>query len=171
LNKGLWALVDDEDYEELSNYNWYANKNHKIIYAIRTCKKEDPTTMLMHRQIMRAKKDQIMDHINGNGLDNRKINLRFCTNAQNQFNSRIKNRFKTSKYKGICWHKDKHKWQAIIQIAGQKIHLGYFVNGREAAIAYNAAARVLFGEFARLNEIQFLGKGEVNHGRTKHFKK
>jgi hypothetical protein len=154
LTQGYSALVDDEDCDELSKHRWHILKLHKSIYAVRRGKKGETTTVRMHLQIMRAMPGQMLDHINGNGIDNRKINLRFCTHSQNHANALKTNGNKTSKYKGVDWHKRDKKWRASIRINYRKIHLGYFTNERDAAIAYNTAARILFGEFARLNDVR-----------------
>jgi len=104
----------------------------------------------MHRLILKAQKGQQVDHINGNGLDNRKDNLRFCTSSQNYQNSR-KRKNCSSKYKGVWWHKQSKKWQTGIVLNYKNYHLGYFTNEIEAAKAYDLTAAEFFGEFARLN--------------------
>lgn len=89
-----------------------------------------------------------VDHINGNGLDNRRVNLRLATSLQNQGNSR-KRRNASSYYKGVSWYKPLKKWRAQIKVDKHVIHLGYFVSEEEAAIVYQEAAIAHFGEFAR----------------------
>lgn len=109
----------------------------------------------LHRFIMQPKNSKIqIDHINGNKLDNRKINLRFCTSGQNQQNRPKSKKKKThSIYKGVTWHKRHKKWKATIGASKKYYHLGYFFIEKNAAIAYNEAAKKLHGKFARLNNI------------------
>lgn len=106
----------------------------------------------MHRFIMNAQKGQIIDHINGNGLDNRKENLRFCTHRQNAYNL-ITGTNKTSKYKGVHLLKNNGLWCVQIKIPNKRIRLGNFEREDDAALAYNEAAIKYFGEFACLNKI------------------
>jgi hypothetical protein len=93
-----------------------------------------------------------IDHINGDKLDNRKANLRVCTNGQNHMNIK-KYAGKTSKYKGVWWNKERGKWQTDIKLDKKKRYVGRFEDENEAGLAYNAAAIALFGEFALLNEV------------------
>lgn len=110
-------------------------------------------TLRMHRIITNAPQDKQVDHINGNPLDNRKCNLRVCTQKENSRN-REKRKEKTSSiYKGVCFHKRKHKWQASITLDGKLIHLGYFKTQNEAALIYNEAAKKYHGEFAKFNKV------------------
>lgn len=106
----------------------------------------------MHRELAArwGIHSRMYDHANGNGLDNRRENIRPATYHQN--NANCCKRWNTrSRFKGVCWHKQHNKWYAQIQSHGVKIYLGLFVTQKEAALAYNAAARSLFGEFARVN--------------------
>lgn len=162
LTRGKVAVVDDEDYEFLSRYKWFAVKSKKgnTYYAIRRFQQNGKDkSMLMHRQIMDADNKGIIkgrrlfiDHKNRNGLDNRKSNLRFCTMSQNIANSRP-TRNSSSKFKGVCWHICCGKWYARIMQKRRCIDLGLFENEVDAAKAYNQKAKELFGEFARLNVI------------------
>ena len=102
-------------------------------------------------------KDQI-DHINNVRNDNRIVNLREATHAQNQANQKIQVGG-TSQYKGVCWHKKHKKWQARVMVNYKRIYLGYYDNEKEAALAYNKAALELFGEYAKINEITPLTRG------------
>ena len=104
----------------------------------------------MHRAILNAPKGLLVDHIDGNGLNNRKSNLRLCTFAQNAHNSRPR-RNSSSRYKGVCWHKLKKKWTVSIYKGGKRTYLGYYDDEIEAALAYDRKAEELFGEFAYLN--------------------
>jgi len=152
LTQGKFAIVDAADYEELSKYNWYANRiNGGTFYALRP---GGPTIVMMHRQIMKPPKDMVVHHIDGNGLNNRRSNLIICTQAQNSYNARPK-RNCSSKYKGVhlnktCKHK---KWAATIKCKarGGREFLGRFEDQMEAARVYDRRARELFGQFAYLN--------------------
>ncbi|GAH48937.1 unnamed protein product, partial [marine sediment metagenome] len=132
LTQGLFALVDGEDYEELSKYKWHAAKRGEICYAEHSYRnKGKKINILMHRMIMNASQKKCIDHINCCGLDNRKTSLRFATKSQNQANSRgmVAKLNRTSKYKGVSWHKGtaykgkryKGKWTAQFCKNGQLI--------------------------------------------------
>ena len=151
LTQGKFAIVDTEDYDELSKHKWYANKWKHIWYAKRGIREDSHLkTLLMHRVIMNAQKGQEVDHRNGDGLYNLRCNLRFCANGQNQYNQRPqKNR--TSKFKGVCLSKGGKKWISQITLKSKRYYLGVFINEIDAALAYDAKAKELFGEFARLN--------------------
>lgn len=112
----------------------------------------DSKSVALHRDILRAPAGMVIDHINGNPLDNRKANLRICEHRQNLWNGRP-HRDGSSKYRGVSWSKGKSKWRA--QIQGKT--LGFFAEEDDAAKAYNAAALVNFGAFARLNVVPGAG--------------
>jgi hypothetical protein len=158
LTQGRSAKVDPGDYIWLAQFKWYCHKREYGCYAMRnggggTSGKK----VLMHRQIMDTPAGLVCDHINRNGLDNRKANLRNCTKQENNLNQRS-HRGSVSKYKGVYWKKDMRRWAASVQIDGRREHLGYFASEAEAAKAYDAAARKYHGEFAALN---FAKGGEV----------
>jgi hypothetical protein len=154
LTQGKFAIVDDEDYEELSKHKWFANRDHKYDrwYATRSvwdknthkCKSSQ-----MHRVIMKTPVGMHTDHINHDGLDNRKCNLRICSNSQNQCN-RLDVRG-TSKYKGVHWSTGNRRWIAQIVNNGKKEYIGGFLNEIFAANAYDQKAKEVFGEYACLN--------------------
>ncbi len=156
LAQGKVALIDDEDFELVSQYKWYyyKNKNESANYAItkiRTGHKKYQV-IKMHRLILGLKtgdKHQC-DHIDHNGLNNQKNNLRICTSQQNRFNSRARKN-STSKYKGVCWDKRRRQWVSYIRIQKKLIYLGGFCNEKEAAKIYNRVALFEFGEFAYTN--------------------
>jgi len=161
LTQSEMTIVDDSDYEELSQYKWYADRRADIYYAVRSIQINGrPTAELMHRRILGLKQGdrKHTDHINGNGLDNRRGNLRVCTRAQNIRNQRIRCD-NTSGYKGVYWEKGTGKWHVQIVFNSRKIYLGLFNSLFVAALAYNAAALKYHGKFARLNEIE--GSGDV----------
>jgi len=143
---GKFALVDDEDFEKLNQYKWHVYKIG-YIYA-RVSKKYT----YMHRLIMDARKGMEVDHINHDKLDNQKSNLRICTRQQNEHNQKPQKNG-SSQYKGVCFHKSRNKWQAMIRFNGIKQYIGCYPTEAEAAHAYNLKATELFGEFAFLNEI------------------
>ncbi len=146
LTRGKVALVDEEDFDKLNKYKWSAwkDKNKNIFYAM------GGNRLRMHRVIMGDIKGVAYDHINGDGLDNRKSNLRIATTQQNNMNT-IPRKGGSSKYKGVCWHKRKKKWMSRIGYNYNIVHIGYFDDEVEAALAYDKKAKELFGEFARLN--------------------
>ena len=151
LTQGKFAIVDDEDFEELSKYRWC----YKDGYATRgiAAGVRRRTTLLMHVVIIGKVNGLETDHINGNGLDNRRENLRHVTSSQNQQN-RASCKNTSSQYKGVHWSKANKNWTSHIRIAGEKHHLGIYGSELEAAIAYNEAAQRLFGEYARLNIVK-----------------
>mgnify|MGYP001558434787 CR=1 FL=1 len=150
-------MVDDDDYEGLLKYKWYASqgRNHQP-YAIRWIwvpEKRNNRFVKMHRQLTGATLGEKVDHINHDTLDNRKENLRICTDQQNQGNEVISVN-NTSGFKGVSWRKDRQKWRAYIAIDQKQISLGHFKNKKSAALAYNDAANKFFKEFALLNYIK-----------------
>jgi len=149
LTLGRFAIVDAEDYEELAQWKWFFSPRAKTGYAgsyQSRCKKK----VWMHRQIMKAPKGLYVDHIDGNGLNNRKSNLRLCTPAQNSQNAGPRANC-YSRYKGVTWHKTNKKWEPKIMANGKKYNLGSFKNETDAAVAYDRRAEILHAEFAYLN--------------------
>lgn len=138
----LVALVDEEDFARVMERTWVADKSGHTFYAV-SAPKGGPKVRLHNFLLPDA---PMVDHINGNGLDNQRHNLRACTKAQNQRNVR-KQASTSSRYKGVYWHQQNGKWLA----RAQKQYLGCFSNEEEAAIAYDKAALSLFGAFAQLN--------------------
>jgi len=129
LSQGKVALVDDEDYEYLSQFRWYANNIAGLSYARRISK----GCAFMHRMIIEVPKGFVTDHIDGNGLNNQRKNLRIVTvrgNGQNR------HQLKSSKYPGVSWHKKTKKWMASIQINYKRIFLGVHPIEEEAYQAY-----------------------------------
>ena len=144
LTRGYVALVDDADYEWLSQYRWSL---HPMGYATRH---EKHNAILMHREIMGVERGQTVDHRDGVRLNNVRANLRICTTTQNSQNARgWRNR--TGQYKGAWFSSREKRWRSAIQVNGKRYELGIFVTEIEAARAYDAAAREHFGEFAYLN--------------------
>jgi len=147
LIRGGFAIVDGDDYEKLAKYRWYCEHEGNTSYAVRT---KNGKRIYMHRQILDAPKGKVVDHKDGNGLKNRKSNLRLCTRAQNMRNRRPWLRC-SSKYKGVSWDTCGNHWRARITFNGKKIHIGHFDDEVEAARAYDRKAWELFGEYAYLN--------------------
>lgn len=148
LTRGMVALVDDEDYERVSEFKWCAQLRNGNFYAVRT---ERGKNIQMHRFLTGFISFLVVDHKNGNTLDNTRKNLRVCTSNQNKLNSK-KRKDSAMKYKGIKFHKKGIKiYQAAIKMNGVTKSLGYYATPEEAARAYDAKARELFGEFARCN--------------------
>jgi len=144
LTKGKFAIVDAADFEALSKYKWHAMEVKGKFYAKRSV---PGGAVLMHRQIMQPGPGMVIDHINSNGLDNRRVNMRECTPQQNGCNGRP--REGTSRFKGVSRHGD--KWVAQIMYCGEALRLGVFDDEVEAAKARDAKAYELQGEFAYLN--------------------
>lgn len=153
LTKGYKAIVDLADYEWCATHRWHARVDRNNVYALRSL---NPGKVLMHRVILNAPSDTLVDHINHNGLDNRRINLRLCTNRQNQFNKK-KTLGKSSQYKGVYWNALNDRWVARLILEGNIMYLGNYCEERDAAMAYDAAANRYFGEFAKLNLIELKG--------------
>ncbi len=152
LTKDQIAIVDNEDYRLICENQWYAQKIRDAYYAARRPKKQK--IIYMHRLILENKldrpleKNEFVDHINRNGLDNRRDNLRIATRSQNQMNKKTQGKFK---YKGVSRDKNRKRWRARITFNKHRIHLGCFNDEIKAAKAYDEAAKKYFGEFARLN--------------------
>lgn len=151
LTQGKIALVDDEDFERLNIYKWYAaSQDHYCCYAVRGVFIDNKwKTIRMHREIMNALTGIKIDHKNGNGLDNQKYNLRVATSQQNSYN--IKNAHKDNKYKikGVSWNRQHKKFESRIKVNEKKLLLGLFNVLGDADSAYRIAEEKHFGEFAR----------------------
>lgn len=150
-----FALVDDEDYERVAKYKWSAYISTRTVYAHRNFWINGKyTNVRMHRFILNAPKGTPVDHKNGEGLDNRRSNLRYCSLSQNQGNRRLQKN-NTSGYRGVSFKKDcpLRPWRVEFQFQNNVIHVGQFATKEEAACAYNAKAKELFGDFARLNPV------------------
>ncbi len=149
LTQGKFAIVDDEDYEWLNQFKWCAHRIYNNYYAER---RVNGRLLYMHREIMKPPKGKQVDHRNSDCLDNRGCNLRICTHQENLCNQKIQEG-KSSKYKGVSWHRQREKWVASIHHNDRKMHIGCFIDEHDAARAYDKQATELFGEFARLNII------------------
>ena len=156
LSQGKSALVDDEDFERLSQFRWryfskgrneYAHCHSPMIQGKRS-------TLLMHRIVMRAVNGQEIDHRDNNGLNNQKSNLRFCNRSQNNGNMRVDPKSKTG-FKGVRFigNQPLNPWRAQLGFRGTLIDLGSHPTAIAAAEAYNRAALKYFGEYAKVNKI------------------
>ncbi len=159
LTQGKEALVDGGVYDALSahGWKWHCNSNGYAVTNIHYCdgSKQTCTTVLLHRWILKSYANIRLgglqvDHINGNKLDNRLENLRPASHLQNQQNRGAQSDNKTG-YKGVSFHKAMGKYLASIRVNGKSIHLGYYTNPLDAALAYDAAARQYHGSFANTN--------------------
>lgn len=146
LTQNKYTIIDDEDFKELSKHNWFHSHNYA---GRRVGLKND----YMHRILINAPKNKSVDHINGNGLDNRKENLRLCTHQQNTRN-RKPNLNTFSGFKGVSWHNRDKLWRARITLNSKEITIGYSKIKEKAIEMYNKAALKYHGEFARLNKIE-----------------
>lgn len=146
---GLFVKVDDGDFDTLMTRKWRLNtKGYAVSCTLGS--KDVRKQVWMHRVIMEAPFSSQVDHKNRDRLDNQKHNLRLCTGSENRINSGLLQK-NTSGYKGVSWSQQWGKWVAAIQKEGKKLVLGGFDSKEEAAKAYDAKARELFGEFAYCN--------------------
>jgi hypothetical protein len=151
LTKGLFVKVDPQDYIWLSQFRWHCKVNKDAIYAVRTIQvKGRSKRIYLHRLLMNTPPGMVCDHINHDGLDNRKANLRNCTIAQNNANRRSSQNA-SSKYIGVSRDKRRDKWVAHIKKDGEDQYLGSFDVEEDAARAHDAAAWAQHGQYANLN--------------------
>lgn len=154
LTRGHVALVDDEDFEMLSEWTWcLTGSGAYVVRYAGNSRQPGRRVIRMHRQILGLTiGDGVeVDHINGDGLDNRRRNLRPCSHAENLANMKQHVCAESSQFKGVLWRTDRSKWSAKIAPNGRAIALGCFDSEMDAAGAYDRAALEHFGEFARLN--------------------
>lgn len=149
-SKGEEFYFDKENLELVSQYTWCI---HHKGYVMTKDYKNQFKDLRLHRLIFNLNNPKLhVDHINHNKIDNRKSNLRICSNAENMRNKRLISTNKSG-YKGVCWNKIKKKWISQIKVNQTQMYLGTFADKKEAAQAYNEAALKYFGEFAYLNEV------------------
>jgi len=145
--------VDAADFPGISEWSWCTYRSSSgVWYAHANVALRDGNRQIiaMHSYLINPGSGFEVDHIDGNGLNNRRTNLRISTHQQNCRNG-APHRDGSSRFKGVAWYKRDACWRAYIVVDGRQLHLGYFDCETDAAVAYNAAATRLFGEFARLN--------------------
>ena len=152
LGNGLFAIVDAADYEQVSKYHWYATRGGgNNVYAATGI---NGRTVYMHRMLMKPRKGYVVDHIDGNGLNNRRCNLRVCTLAQNLINQAP--RGGSSQFVGV--YRRGNKWIAHVTHRGKYHYVGLFADDVEAAKARDRKAYELHGEYAYLNFPEDFGR-------------
>jgi len=151
LSRGLVAVVDDDDFDALAVFKWHAGEpTDGYFYAVRWSRREDGTKeyLAMHRTIMRPAGKLVVDHIDGDGLNNQKHNLRIVSISQNSWNSRKRTAGGiTSTKKGVSWHINNRCWQAYITVNHRNIHLGSFKIEADAIAARETAENSYYGEY------------------------
>lgn len=162
LTRGYVTILDRPDFErhfhpieDAPTVRWCAVRYRSgHVYAYRKIRRDDGTyrSAHLHRDILDAPKGIDVDHINGDGLDNRRCNIRLATRTENNANRRLSTNT-ASRYKGVHWDRDTLSWRAQINCAGKRHHLGRFSSEDDAGLAYNFAAIRFFGEFALLNNL------------------
>lgn len=162
LIRGKFSIVDDEDYDELMQWKWGSLRRGNTCYARRTTRGVlgNKQTIYMHTIVIRTPIGMDTDHINGNGLDNRRCNLRAVSRRGNMQNLHIN---KTSRFPGVCWAARDGKWRASIYVGGKKESLGDFTNEEEAHQEYlKACAAIGVGA-----EVQ---TARIKHPKSSKFK-
>lgn len=150
LKNGEFTTVDDYGFELLQKFKWNKNSRGYVVTYVWDSNTQKSKVIRLHRFLMNPPEDLLVDHIDGNPLNNLRANLRVCTSSQNQMN---RNREKTnsSGFKGVSWYNPSKKWHVVIGINGKNKHIGYFNNRIHAARAYDEHAKKLHGQFAKLN--------------------
>jgi hypothetical protein len=149
LTQGRYAAIDAPDYDLVNRYLWCAQKGYNTFYATTNIRRSDGGWTHLRLHTLLAGYNQT-DHTDGNGLNNTRDNMRDASHSQNGANT-PKRAGTTSRFKGVSWHKNSGKWIAVIQIDGKSKYLGLYTDEIEAALAYDRAARQIFGEFGRYN--------------------
>lgn len=153
LSSGDLLLFDEVDRAFVERYRWYADRGHSTLYAKTNVLGENGrrTTAYLHRLLLSAPKGLVVDHINHNGLDNRRGNLRLGTQGQNLANLQSLAR-NTSGARGVAWDKSINRWRARINIGGRQHFLGTYKEFDEAREAYNRAAIAAWGKWFAVRE-------------------
>lgn len=155
LTQGLYATIDEVDFDRVSSHKWHALRQRRGIFACTMVgKKPSRKRVYMHRYILGVEQPTtLVDHIDHNQLNNTRSNLRLATHAQNRHNSRANDELKTSKYLGVSYCKKRSAFVAQLSVNGKRLIAGKSKDENEAAILYNIAAKLHYGEFANLNVI------------------
>jgi hypothetical protein len=143
--KSCQVIIDECDYDLIKSRGWCVSRADKQLYVKAKGKKGEPSSLLLHRLIMNAGHGQIVDHIDRNGLNNSRSNLRFCTHSQNHLNADI-SKANTSGFQGVTLYKRTGRWVAQVHVKGKHIHLGYFDDPKKAEDAYLIARRAILGK-------------------------
>lgn len=149
LTQGKYAVIDDEDFERVSGHKWRFDGRYAVTHYQESTK-SPRKNLRLHRFILMVKRGESIDHINNDPLDNRRENLRICSHAENNWNKGL-TVLNTSGFKGVYFHKASKKYMARIKVYGKTHYLGIFEEVKDAAMAYNEAARKMHGVFAKLN--------------------
>ena len=158
LTKGKFALVDKEDYDVLNQWNWFLTSSGGKEYAARVLPRPVHKQILMHRQLLGVVGKTEIDHKNGNGLDNRKVNLRKVSSQQNKWNS-FKHKDNKTGFRGVVFAPHAKKFAVFVKTKNKRF-FGYFKTAEEAAKKHDEVVKQEFGQFAKLN---FPEKGEFNN--------
>lgn len=148
LTKGVFTKVDDDDYVWAKEVKWYASGRSPNFYAVNNNLRSNGLNRILHREIMRCPKNMVVDHINGDTLDNRKNNLRICLHKENCKNQKIRKN-NTSGIKGVYFSTEKRKWYSKIMLEYKTIHLGYFLTKQQALKERVKKEKEYFKEFYR----------------------
>lgn len=144
-------LIDDEDYELFCSHNWHFVKGRNTFYLYTNIIKDKKRkTVALHQIILTCPKDMCIDHIDRNGLNNQRSNLRVCNRSENQCNQ-FKRKNTSSQYRGVSWNKYQQRWECYINKDQKRTFIGKFKSEVEAARKWDEYAKKIHGEFARLN--------------------
>lgn len=151
LTKGYTAVIDIADAALVEGVNWCAAVTPYTTYVKRCVRLGGRNvTVILHRILINPPQGMEVDHIDGDGLNNRRSNLRLTTHSENCRNRRRRSDNKSG-FKGVCWNNSRRKWQAQVHAGGKTNHLGYFTSAEAAHVVYCEAAARLHGEFARMS--------------------
>jgi hypothetical protein len=155
LTRGFVAIIDADDWDMVSRHKWAAQKGGNSVYARTSIRGGDGKqyALLLHRLLLKSERGTFVDHIDGDGLNNIRANLRACSHAENIRNSAVKtDKRKRSKFKGVGQCSGTGRWRASIEKDGSRLDLGTFDTEERAARAYDAASRLFHGRFSRNNK-------------------
>src|SRR5690606_5233426 len=148
--RNLYTIIDEQDAEAVQRHTWVPLVRHGRSGTVYAKARIGQKTVLLHRFLMNPESGEYIDHIDGDGLNNQRRNLRVCSNSENLMN-RGRNRNNTSGYKGVYWSKKDKSWVARLTVGGSVVWSGYYKDPIEAANAYDRKAREVCGEYAKTN--------------------